>query len=80
MSEIRTTEALENMLGQYGFTYIADTTKVTERFNAIQIITDAVVTTEGDVLTALALEAGTIVYGRFTSVTLASGSVIAYKG
>jgi hypothetical protein len=31
-------------------------------------------------ITSVSISAGTIIYGRYTSITLASGSVMAYYG
>jgi hypothetical protein len=72
-------------LGQRGFVYVGDTSVTTDNFAAIQVISDAqfsalsaLNSTVGS-LTSVALTAGTIIYGPFTSFTLASGKVIAYK-
>lgn len=73
-------------VGNHGGVYITGTDATTPAetyvFNAIQVITDAVVTAAGNItgITAASLDAGTIIYGRYTSITLASGSVIAYQG
>ena len=45
---------------------------------ALQDSTITVVSVNGDGLTSQSLLAGTAVYGLFTSVTCASGSVLAY--
>jgi hypothetical protein len=72
-------------LGQRGFVYIADTTATPGNFAAIQIIADAqfsalsaLNSTVGG-LVGITLSAGTIIYGPFTTFTLGSGKVIAYK-
>jgi hypothetical protein len=86
MSQLRTTDILETSIGSYGGKYIANTNATTpdagRRFVAIQVITDCVITLVGNItgITTVALTAGTIIYGRYTSVTLASGRVIAYQG
>ena len=86
MSQARTTEVLETIIGTYGGEYIADTDATTPatgfRFIAVQVVTDCVITLVGNItgITAVTLVEGTIIYGRFTSLTLASGSVIAYQG
>ena len=86
MSESRTTELLETTIGTLGGQYIADTDATVPatgyKFVAIQVITDCVITLVGNItgITTTALSAGAIVYGRYTSLTLASGSVIAYNG
>jgi len=72
-------------LGQRGFAYVADTTATPGNFAAIQIIADAqfsalsaINSTVGG-LVGITLSAGTIIYGPFTTFTLGSGKVIAYK-
>jgi hypothetical protein len=79
--------------GQYGLRVLTGNAVVGESFVAIQVITDCVITSKlrayktnlrevvGDtVITSLALESGTIIYGRFFDLEVASGKVIAYKG
>ena len=54
---------------------------------AVQVIADAVFNTSGTVtnltdfsgLSGVTISAGQIIYGRFTSIQLASGKVIAYQ-
>jgi hypothetical protein len=79
------TDASLVSLGQRGFVYVGDTTATTGNFAAIQILNDAVFSalsalnsTVGGLVGAT-LTAGTIIYGPFTSFTLTSGKVIAYK-
>lgn len=73
-------------VGNYSGKYVANTASTTPAtgyvFNAIQVLTDSVVTAAGNIagLTSVSLTAGTVIYGRYTSITLASGSVIAYNG
>lgn len=77
---------LKEQLGYLGGKYTASTSAVVPDdayvFFAIQFITASVITCVGNVtgLTSITITAGTIIYGRFTSFTLASGSVIAYQG
>jgi hypothetical protein len=78
---------LSEMLGADGSKRItttdATTPDVGKVFIAIQVSEDAVFTTlTGNMANSagLTLLAGTIVYGRFTAITLASGKVIAYMG
>jgi hypothetical protein len=89
MSGVR--DLFENSMGQNGFNYISDTSKSSAPLGyvyfAIHALTDAVLsayTTEaiigGNTFTGVTIPAGTIIYGRFVSITLTSGSVIAYKG
>jgi hypothetical protein len=80
--------------GQFGLRLLnAEASIENETFVAIQVLTDAVITSKlkpyptpdseiiGDTdLTSLALTAGTIIYGRFYDVDVESGKVIAYKG
>ena len=88
MSQARTTELLETSIGSLGGQYITDcvtdaTTPATGfKFVAIQVITDCSITLVGNItgITTTGITAGTIIYGRYTSLTLASGSVIAYNG
>ena len=85
MSQARTTEILETSIGTYGGEYITTTDATTPtlaRFVAIQAITDTVISAVvGNIdVSGITLLAGTIIYGRWTSVTLTSGSVIAYEG
>lgn len=85
MSQARTTEILETSIGTYGGKYITTnvaTTPTLARFVAIQAITDTVVNTVvGNINVAgITLQAGLIIYGRWTSITLTSGNVIAYEG
>jgi hypothetical protein len=75
-----------NSTGVYGGKYISTTSAITPDtgyvFFAIQVISDAVVTCIGNItgLTSISIGAGTIFYGKFTSITLTSGTVIAYHG
>ena len=80
--------------GQFGLRVLnAENSEAGETFVAIQVLTDAVITSklvayptpdseiQGDTdLTSLALTAGTIIYGRFKDIQVASGKLIAYKG
>jgi hypothetical protein len=70
--------------GDYGFRLVSSTFSqpAGESYRALQIIADATVTTTtlvGDGLTSEALTAGTIIYGKFDTVSVASGKLIAYK-
>ncbi len=70
--------------GDYGFRLVSSTFSQPsgEAYRALQIVSDAVVTTTtlvGDALTSEALTAGTIIYGKFDTVSVASGKLIAYK-
>jgi hypothetical protein len=68
-----------------GFEYISDTAAHTGRFREIYAVADAVINTAtianatGNTFSAVPLNAGDSIHGVFTSVTLTSGKVIAYK-
>lgn len=78
-------------LGQGGAILLTDTTPVTGTFKAIYILADAIFTTltsditkNGVAVAAAAADFGTVyqgttLYGKFTAVTLTSGTVILYK-
>lgn len=59
------------------------TTNITGPIFAITIIADAVFSVltgmDGDTLAGVTFTAGITLYGNFTSVTLASGSIVVYK-
>ena len=68
--------------GDYGFRLVAGGASTTDSCRAIQALEDSVVTTTtqaGDALTSVTLTEGTVVFGKFDSVAVASGKVIAYK-
>ena len=80
-------------LGGKGFEFISDTDKHDAPegmvYIALQVLDDAEIDSyetdegaeiTGNNFTGEILPAGFILYGRYTSVTLASGKVIAYKG
>jgi len=78
-----------NLQGENGFTYISDTSARTpslgmQSWRSIQAVTASTFTllsasnSEGNNLNTVTLAAGGILYGSFTAITLASGSVIAY--
>jgi len=79
--------------GQYGLRVLTSNAISGETFIAIQVIADCVISTKlksyesnnieiiGDsAINNLTLDAGTIIYGRFYDLEVASGKVIAYKG
>jgi hypothetical protein len=77
---------LKAAMGGYGGKYIATTDPTTPDagfvFVAIQVITPCVVTLVGNItgITAVSLDSGTVIYGRFTIATLGNGSIVAYSG
>jgi hypothetical protein len=68
-----------------GFEYISDTATHTGRFFKLYAVADAVISTAtvqnatGNAFTSVPLMAGDEIEGVFTSVTLASGKIIAYR-
>ena len=73
------------MGNRLGGVYITDTTVHTGQFGAITALAAAsvdLVTTQNGIwqgtTTSVPIPAGTTIYGNFTSITLASGKVIAY--
>ena len=78
-------------LGAAGFDRIADTTQVTGTWVAIKAInSDAVLTVSGTTGTVVAIgdplgnndviQQGDVLFGPFTAIKLASGTVLAYRG
>jgi hypothetical protein len=70
--------------GDYGFRVVDSSFSQPsgEAYRAIQVLSDAVVTTTtqvGDALTGESLPSGTVIYGKFDTISVASGKVIAYK-
>ena len=79
-------EAQNASLGQAGVVLIDDTDAHTGPFVAIQALEDAVVdVSECDMsfiedVVDFTIPAGLTIYGRFTSIELDSGKVLAYRG
>lgn len=72
----------QSATGDYGFRVVAAAGSTSDSCRAIQALEDSVVTTTtsvGDALSSVTLTEGTIVFGKFDSVSVASGKVIAYK-
>ena len=74
----------QSATGDYGFRLleVGEASVAGESFRAIQALEGAVVTTTtlvGDALTNAGLGEGTIIYGKFDSVSCVSGKVLAYK-
>ena len=68
--------------GDYGFRVVSASGSTSDACRAIQALEDSVVTTTtsvGDALSSVTLTEGTIVFGRFDSISVTSGKVIAYK-
>lgn len=68
-----------------GFEYISDTAAHTGRFYKLYALADAVIASAvvqnatGNTFTSVPLAAGDEIYGVFTSVTLTSGKIVAYR-
>jgi hypothetical protein len=85
MSIPKISETLQTYVGAYGGKYSGAATITPATgfvFVAVQVISDAVITLVGDItgITGVTVKTGTIIRGRYTSITIASGSVIAYNG
>ena len=83
----------EESLGGKGFEFISDTAEHVapegKVYIALQVVSDAVIASyktdegakiTGNDFTGESLPVGFVLYGRYTSIKLASGKVIAYKG
>ena len=92
-SVVNIADLAEEILGRKGFEFISDNAEHTAPegmvYIALQVVDDAVIASyktdegaeiTGNTFTGQLLPAGFILYGRYTSVTLTSGKVIAYKG
>ena len=68
-----------------GATFIGDTTTRTGRWSAIHFTTNTIVDTiiaqnyDGNTLSGQSFDGATTIYGVFTSITLTSGTVVAYR-
>ena len=75
-----------DFLGQNGTTLITNTTSYSGKWFAIQVVSDTVFTTLTDqtmtvngTIAGLTFLGGTLIFGSFTTIRLASGAVLAYK-
>ena len=80
-------EAQNASLGQAGYDLVSNATVNSDTYVAITAITECVVTTVSantglwDTLTSLTVPIGVTIYGRWTSVQIASGdTAIVYRG
>jgi len=79
-------EALNVKLGQGGSTLITDTSAHTGTYVAITFLEATTFTAltdanrDGNTIGSQTFPVGATIYGTFTSITLASGACIAYKG
>jgi hypothetical protein len=72
----------EQSMGKYGFDYYNDTSAHTGPFCAIQACEATIVASmsgEGISITNMTLAAGQLLMGQINSVTLTSGSIVAYN-
>jgi hypothetical protein len=68
--------------GQSGFDYVTTGTINTHTYIAITVLATAsisVVSGGGDDLSSVSVPAGVTIYGKFSSVTVASGRVLVYR-
>jgi hypothetical protein len=82
---IRTQDYQASSFGEYGFRLVDNSFSQPsgEKYRVLFIIDDAVVTTTttvGDALTAEPFQSGSYIYGKFDTVSVSSGAVIAYIG
>jgi hypothetical protein len=73
-----------NLKSEGGADYITDTAAHTGPYESITALAAAVVSVAtsdniGGTLTSIPIPAGVTIFGHFASITLASGTVIAYK-
>ena len=88
MSNNRDTEILQSTMGNFGSIEITGTAEVTGIFTAFQFMEDSVVsaqtdsngTSNADLTAFTTILAGSIIYGRWSAITLTSGSAIGYYG
>lgn len=69
-------------VGDYGFKHLVTGESTSDSCRAIQALEDSSVTTttsSGDALTDVIIPTGTVVWGKFDSVSCVAGSIIAYK-
>ena len=84
----RTVEILETTLGNHGSVEITGTSEVTGAFTALYFVentvvadsTDATGYSNADLSSFTVFYAGTIVYGKWSAITLTSGEAIGYIG
>ncbi len=78
-------EVLNASMGNYEGQYSGAATITPSEgyiFNGVRVVSDAVLTCNGNIsgITAIAFPAGSVFEGRFTSIVIASGGIIAYQG
>jgi hypothetical protein len=80
-----TKHIIKASMGQYGGQYSGAATITPDDgyiFVGVRIITEAVLTCNGNIegVAGITFEANTSFEGRFTSITITSGTIIAYQG
>ena len=90
-TKVNLADKAEEYLGGKGFTLISSTVTTTppagQCFFCIQVLADVVINTYAvdasapitGTITATTFSAGTFLYGKFTSIKLTSGTIIAYQ-
>ena len=85
MKHSNNAEAVYGTLGSLGSVFISDTVSHTGPFENIQALTDCVADLSNGILsppgssTAVSIKAGTIVRGKWSAITLASGTGQAFN-
>ena len=95
LNKLSVIESQNAALGQGGAKFISDNAEHTGNFVAIQCLEDTVFATltpadttngygvgsyNGNSMASETISAGITIYGRWTTIDLTSGAVIAYKG
>lgn len=75
---------VSNLKGESGSEYIGDTSAHAGTYEAFQALTDCVInalisTTIKNSMAGATIKAGSIIYGRISSITLTSGTGMAYN-
>lgn len=68
--------------GQSGFDYVTTGTIDTHTYVAISVLEDASISTAaagGDSLSSVTIPKGMTIYGKFSSITVSSGKILAYR-
>lgn len=84
-------DIMENAMGYNGAEFISDTVQHVASpntvYSSLQVIADATLSQfsldggiTGNTFTGVVIPSGTTIYGRFSSITLTSGQILAYKG
>lgn len=79
----QSSQNVRNIKGEGGSVYIDDTAAHAGPFDAIQAleatVVNALIGNMDDFAAGMPLPAGAVIFGLFSSITLTSGKVIAYK-